>query len=362
MSWARLAFNAARPLLHALEPERAHALTLRALNAGLVPRSPSERRPDLAMKLFGLDFLNPLGLAAGFDKNAEVPQAALALGFGFVETGTVTPQPQLGNQKPRLFRLVEDRAVINRMGFNNEGHDAVAKRLEQLSKRRGIIGVNIGANKDATDRIADYVAGYRRFAALADYVTVNISSPNTPGLRKLQGKDELAALLGRLGEARASIDKAPPLLVKIAPDLASSELEEIADACLAAKVDGVIISNTTVSRPALRSKHAGEAGGLSGAPLFDLATRQLARFFLVTSGRLPLVGVGGIADADTAWTKIRAGASLLQIYTALVYEGPALIEDILTGLEARLRERGYCVLEEAVGCEAEALAQGSSGT
>jgi dihydroorotate dehydrogenase len=362
MSWARLAFNAARPFLHALEPERAHAVTLSALNAGLVPRSADSRHPNLAMKLFGLDFPNPLGLAAGFDKNAEVPQAALALGFGFVETGTVTPQPQLGNQKPRLFRLVEDRAVINRMGFNNEGHDAVVRRLEQLGKRPGIIGVNIGANKDAADRISDYVAGYQRFAALADYVTVNISSPNTPGLRKLQGKDELAALLGRLSEARASLAKAPPLLVKIAPDLASSELEEVAEACLAAKVDGVIISNTTVSRPNLHAKQAGETGGLSGAPLFDLATRQLARFYLATGGRLPLIGVGGIADAETAWTKIRAGASLLQIYTALVYKGPALIEEILTGLDARLREQGYCVLEEAVGCEAEALAQGSSGT
>jgi dihydroorotate dehydrogenase len=362
MSWARIAFNAGRPLLHALEPERAHALTLSALKAGLVPGSASERHPDLAMKLFGLDFPNPLGLAAGFDKNAEVPQAALALGFGFVETGTVTPQPQLGNQRPRLFRLVEDRAVINRMGFNNEGHDAVALRLERVGKRRGIIGVNIGANKDATDRMADYVAGYRRFAALADYVTVNISSPNTPGLRKLQGKDELDALLARLGKARAAFDRAPPLLVKIAPDLDLSELQEVAEACLTAQVDGVIIANTTVSRPALLSKHAGETGGLSGVPLFDLATRQLARFYLATGGRVPLIGAGGISDAETAWTKIRAGASLLQVYTALVYKGPVVIEDILTGLSARLRTQGYCVLEGAVGCEAEALAQGSSGT
>jgi dihydroorotate dehydrogenase len=357
-----MAFNAARPLLHALEPERAHAVTLAALKAGLAPRSADRRHPNLAMKLFGLDFSNPLGLAAGFDKNAEVPEAALALGFGFVEIGSVTPLPQPGNPKPRLFRLAEDKAVINRMGFNNEGHDAVARRLERLGGRHGVIGVNIGANKDAADRIADYVAGYRRFAALAEYVTVNISSPNTPGLRKLQGKDELAALLARLGEARAAIDKAPPLLVKIAPDLDRSELDEIAEACLAANVDGVIISNTTVSRPNMQSKHAGETGGLSGAPLFDLATRQVARFYLATSGRLPLIGVGGVSDAESAWTKIRAGASLLQVYTALVFKGPALIEDILAGLDARLQEQGYCVLEEAVGCEAEALAQGSSGT
>jgi dihydroorotate dehydrogenase len=357
-----MAFNATRPILHALDPERAHAVTLAALKAGLLPSVRMEQRPALSIKLFGLDFPNPLGLAAGFDKNAEVPQAALALGFGFVEIGSVTPLPQDGNQKPRLFRLMEDKAVINRMGFNNEGHDAVARRLERLGKRRGIIGVNIGANKDSADRIADYVAGYRRFATLADYVTVNISSPNTPGLRKLQGKDELDALLARLGEARSATHKAPPLLVKIAPDLDRSELAEIAEACLAAKVDGVIVSNTTVSRPALRSKLAGEAGGLSGTPLFDLATRQLARFYLATSGRLPLIGVGGISDAETAWAKIRAGASLLQVYTALVYKGPALIEDIRVGLDAKLRNQGYGALEEAVGCEAEALAQGSSGT
>jgi dihydroorotate dehydrogenase len=285
----------------------------------------------------------------------------LHLGFGFVEVGTVTPRPQIGTPKPRLFRLSEDRAVINRMGFNNEGHERVRRRLARPF--RGIVGVNIGANKDSDDRVADYVAGYHCFAELANYVTVNISSPNTPGLRNLQGKDELDTLLARLGEARAAEKTKPPILLKIAPDLSDSELEQVAEACLAGPVDGVIISNTTLSRPRLRSSHAGETGGLSGRPLIALATRQLARFYLLTGGRLPLIGVGGIEDAETAWTKIRAGASLLELYSALVYKGPALIEEILAGLSAKLASAGYGAVEEAVGCEAEALAaQGSSGT
>lgn len=361
MNLAGLAFSLARPVLHALDAERAHGLTIAALKMGLVPSPAPRPRPELAQRLFGLAFPNPLGLAAGFDKNAEVAEAALRLGFGFVEVGTVTPRPQIGNPKPRLFRLAEDRAVINRMGFNNEGHAQMRRRL--VGPRPGIIGVNIGANKDSDDRVADYVAGYRCFAGLADYVTVNISSPNTPGLRNLQGKGELDTLLARLGEAREAVGIKPPILLKIAPDLSESEIGQIAEACLAGPVAGVIISNTTIGRPPLRSSHAGETGGLSGSPLFALATRQLARFYLVTGGGIPLIGVGGIEDAETAWTKIRAGASLLQLYSALVYKGPALVEEILEGLAAKLTSAGYGAVEEAVGCEAEALAaQGSSGT
>jgi len=364
MKWAEISFALARPALHALDPERAHRLTIAALKAGLVPRAVSPALPGLGQRLFGLDFPNPLGLAAGFDKNAEVAAAALRLGFGFVETGTVTPRPQAGNPQPRLFRLTEDEAVINRMGFNNEGHDAMKRRLLELGAiRPGIIGVNVGANKDSEDRIADYVAGYRCFAALADYVTVNISSPNTPGLRNLQGKGELELLLARMGEAKASMAKGPPILLKIAPDLSPLELEQVAAACVEGPVDGVIMSNTTIGRPALRSSHASETGGLSGKPLFDLSTRQLARFYLLTGGRLPLIGVGGISNAETAWLKIRAGASLLQLYSALVFKGPALIGEILSGLSVKLRQSGYGDMVEAVGCEAEALAvHGSSGT
>ncbi|MFO0990590.1 MAG: quinone-dependent dihydroorotate dehydrogenase [Hyphomicrobiales bacterium] len=361
MSLAGLAFSLAQPMLRGLDAERAHGLTITALKMGLVPAAAPRPRPVLAQRLFGLAFPNPLGLAAGFDKNAEVAGAAVRLGFGFVEVGTVTPKPQAGNPKPRLFRLAEDRAVINRMGFNNEGHERVRTRLAQ--SRSGIIGVNIGANKDSDDRVADYVAGYRCFASLADYITVNISSPNTPGLRNLQGKGELEILLARLALARESEKVHPPLLLKIAPDLSEKELEQVATACLAGPVDGVIISNTTINRPRLRSVHASETGGLSGRPLFALATRQLARFYLLTGGKLPLIGVGGIEDAETAWTKIRAGASLLQLYSALVYKGPALIEEILAGLSEKLAVAGYGVVEEAVGCEAEALAaHGSSGT
>jgi len=361
MSLAGLAFSLARPMLHSLDAERAHGLTIAALKMGFVPSSRAQVKPKLAQRVFGLDFSNPLGLAAGFDKNCEVAAAALRLGFGFVEVGTVTPKPQIGNPKPRLFRLGEDRAVINRMGFNNEGHEQMRRRL--AGPHPGIIGVNIGANKDSEDRVADYVAGYRCFAGLADYVTVNISSPNTPGLRNLQGRGELDSLLARLCEARKGEKVQPPILLKIAPDLGESELEEVAQACLSGPIAGVIISNTTTSRPSLRSSNAGETGGLSGRPLFALATRQLARFYLLTGGRLPLIGVGGIEDAETAWMKIRAGASLLQLYSALVFKGPALIDEILTGLSTRLKEAGYGALEEAVGCEAEALAaQGSSGT
>ena len=306
----------------------------------LLPRLPTRKAdPVLAQTVLGLDFPNPLGLAPGFDKNAEVPSQMLQLGFGFTEVGTLTPRPQSGNPKPRLFRLTEDHAVINRMGFNNEGHGAALQRLWR-KRPEGIIGINIGANKDSVDRAADYVAGIAAFSEIADYITVNISSPNTPGLRGLQSTDELKVLLKRLNEARASQPKRPAMLLKIAPDLGQTELEDIAACCDGKAVDGVIISNTTLSRPTLASRHAGETGGLSGRPLFKLSTQQLARFYVLTKGQIPLIGVGGIEDGATALQKIEAGASLLQVYSALVYRGPALIDDILQALTSAAKAAG----------------------
>ncbi|WP_421694162.1 quinone-dependent dihydroorotate dehydrogenase [Aestuariivirga sp.] len=361
MSLAGLAFPLARPLLHALDAETAHGLTIRALK--VMPRlSRPTADPRLAVDVFGLSFPNPLGLAAGFDKNAEVPDAMLALGFGFTEIGTVTPRPQEGNPRPRLFRLAEDQAVINRMGFNNEGHAAARARLRLRRGRPGIVGVNIGANKDSGDRISDYVTGIEAFSGLASYFTVNISSPNTPGLRALQSRNELEQLLSRLNAARARTDRQPPMLLKIAPDLREDELEDIAAACAAGAVDGIIVSNTTLSRDGLRSPQAAEQGGLSGAPLLSLSTRQLARMFLLTEGKIPLIGVGGVQDGESALLKIRAGASLVQLYSALVYKGPGLVPEILAGMAAELDRTGG-TLASLRGKDAALIAhQGSSGT
>jgi len=360
VSLAALAFPFARPILHALDAERAHGLTIWTL--GLLPgKARPAADPRFAVDLFGIRFPNPLGLAAGFDKNAEVPDAMLALGFGFAEVGTVTPRPQAGNPRPRLFRLEPDQAVINRMGFNNEGHAAVLRRLA-ARRGAGIVGVNLGANKDSSDRIADYVAGIAAFAPLADYLTINISSPNTPGLRGLQSRAELETLLARLNEARARQPRRPPMLLKIAPDLRDDELEDIARCCAGGAVDGIIVSNTTLGRIGLASPLASEAGGLSGKPLFALSTQVLAKIFLLTGGAIPLVGAGGISDAETAWRKLRAGASLLQIYSALVYRGPALIHEILEGIALRLA-REQSSLTAIRGRDAATLAhQGLSGT
>ncbi len=330
MSLFGAAFNLTKPFLHGKDAEDAHLLTIRALKC-MPPFPLPKSDPRLAQKLFGLDFPNPLGLAAGFDKNAEVPDAMLRLGFGFAEVGTLTPLPQAGNPKPRLFRLSEDQAVINRMGFNNQGHWEALKRLKRR-RRVGIVGVNIGANKDSVDRASDYVAGIAAFSEVADYITVNISSPNTPGLRGLQSATELQNLLRRLNDARATQARRPAMLLKIAPDLGEAEMSDIAACCAGGAVDGVIISNTTLSRPILSSVHGSESGGLSGRPLNALSTRQLARFYLISKGLIPLIGVGGIEDGETALAKIQAGASLLQIYSALVYRGPALIGDILRTL------------------------------
>lgn len=361
MSLGPFAFSLARPVLHVLDPETAHGLTIRVLS--IMPGLGSTVLDDrLRIRSFGLDFPNPLGLAAGFDKNAEVPDAMLGLGLGFTEIGTVTPKPQAGNPRPRLFRLPEDGAVINRMGFNNEGHAAALRRLEARKGRGGIIGVNIGANKDSTDRIADYVSGIAAFSHLAAYITVNISSPNTPGLRALQSRAELEQLLTRLNDARAKQAKRPPMLLKIAPDLREDELEDIAAACGGGAVDGIIVSNTTLSRDGLRSSLAREQGGLSGLPLLQLSTWQLARMYLLTDGRIPLVGVGGVHDAASALLKIRAGATLVQLYSALVYGGPGLIADILRGMADQLSRDGT-TLEALRGRDAAVLAHHTgSGT
>jgi dihydroorotate dehydrogenase len=352
MSLSQLGFSLAKPLLHKMDAEQAHKLTIAGLKSGLMRCAPFTQSATLGGKLFGLNFTIPVGLAPGFDKNAEVPDAMLAQGFGFVEIGTVTPLVQTGNPRPRLFRLVEDEAVINRMGFNNEGADAVFRRLEARRARGGIVGVNIGANKDSEDRIADYVLGVKKFSAVASYITVNISSPNTPGLRNLQGRDDLLRLLSRLNAVRL---RSLPMLLKIAPDLNDEDLGDVAEACADGAVDGVIISNTTISRPTLLSSQASEQGGLSGKPLFELSTRTLARFYQMSGGQIPLIGVGGVRDVETAWSKICAGASLIQLYSALVYHGPALVKTICEGLTQKLRAHNFTSLHQAVGLQNEAL-------
>ena len=340
-------FDLARPALFALDPERAHGLTLAALKAA--PLGPPAAPGALATRVAGIDFPNPLGMAAGFDKDGEVPDKLLALGFGFAEDGSITPRPQEGNPRPRLFRLVEDRAVINRMGFNNGGGDAAARRLARRQHRPGVLGINIGANKDSEDRIADYAAMTRLMAPLATYLAVNISSPNTPGLRALQDEGALVALLDAVFEARGT--QGPPVFLKVAPDLEVSDVDAIARIASDKGLAALIVSNTTITRPALRSHHKDEAGGLSGAPLRQLALERLRDFRKATGGAIPLVGVGGIASAEDAWARIKAGASLVQLYSAMVYEGPGLPRRITRGLEGLMRREGFSSIAEAVGSE-----------
>jgi dihydroorotate dehydrogenase len=345
----------ALPLLRRLPPETAHRLTIRALRSGLAPRRARPDPPCLAITLWGRQFPNPVGLAAGFDKNAEVPEQMLRFGFGFVECGTMTPRPQAGNPRPRLFRLEEDEALINRLGFNNDGVAAGAVRLAARRRSDGIVGANIGKNRDTADDIADYVQGVTVLAPLADYLVVNVSSPNTPGLRELQRKSAVTALIERLMAARAAVvpENPPPLLLKIAPDLAPEDRVDLAQAALASHVDGLVIANTTVARPAsLRSPEAHEPGGLSGRPLRAPATALLGEMYRLTQGRLPIIGVGGIASGADAYEKIRAGASLVQLYTALVYHGPGLVLRIKRELEALLARDGFARLAEAVGSAA----------
>jgi dihydroorotate dehydrogenase len=337
--------HAAR-LLRLLPAETAHCATV-ALAGAAGPLLPEADACDarLAINVLGLSFLNPVGLAAGFDKNALIPDAMGKLGFGFVECGTVTPRPQSGNPRPRLFRLAEDRAVINRLGFNNAGMAAAARNLVRR-KGKGIVGINIGANKDSIDRIADYARAFAELSPLADYVTVNVSSPNTPGLRGLQNKDELTRLLDTLTQTRKS---KIPLLLKIAPDLDGAALDDIAAVVGASRIEGLIVSNTTLARPALASSNASETGGLSGAPLFAPSTEILRQMRLRLGGAVTLVGVGGISSGADAYAKIRAGASLVQLYTALVYQGPGLITRIRRELTALLARDGFAYLADAVG-------------
>jgi dihydroorotate dehydrogenase len=348
--------DAATRALHVFDPEDAHGVVIRGLKAGFGPRDQGLDDPCLAVELCGLQLPSCVGLAAGFDKNAEVPDAMLAAGFGFVECGTVTPLAQTGNPRPRLFRLTEDRGVINRLGFNNQGLEAFAAHLIARRHRGGVVGANIGANKDSEDRIGDYVIGLKRLWPLADYFTVNISSPNTPGLRDLQSGAALDELLGRLAETRRQVEMTDPrlrpraLFLKVAPDLNDAEIMAICDAVVRHGFNAVIAGNTTLSRPeTLRSHWKGEAGGLSGAPLTELSTRTLARFHAFADGRFPLIGAGGVTSGADAYAKIRAGACAVQLYSALVYGGPSLIGRIKRDLAARLRADGFVSVVEATG-------------
>jgi dihydroorotate dehydrogenase len=342
------------PLLRRLDPERAHNLTLMGLQLGLGPRHSEPDSPSLAIQVAGLDFPNPIGLAAGFDKDARVFNAMLQAGFGFAEAGTVTPKPQTGNPKPRIFRLPEDNAVINRLGFNNGGLDAYAKRI--AGPKNGIVGANIGRNKDSEDATEDYVIGTRRVAPYCDFLTINVSSPNTPGLRALQNADALTALIAAVQSALLETAKEtgakPPLFVKIAPDLTEADIDDIAAVAISSGIDGLIVSNTTVARPqTLIGNHKTEDGGLSGKPLFGPSTAVLSEMYRRCAGKLPLIGVGGIASGEDAYQKIRSGASLVQLYTALVYRGPRLITEIKRDLATFLERDGFSSVKDAVGAD-----------
>jgi len=337
-------------LMHRLDPETAHRLALRALNAGLGPKGGPVTSPRLATVLAGLSLPNPVGIAAGFDKNAEAVRAALAAGPGFLEIGAVTPRPQPGNPRPRLFRLTQDQAAINRFGFNNQGMTAISPRLA-AARGAGIVGVNLGANKDAEDRAQDYVTVLRYLYEFADFFTVNVSSPNTERLRDLQGRAALDALLGRVMAAGADLGGTKPVLLKIAPDLTQAELADIAELALAHGLDGIIATNTTLNREGLVSPHAAEAGGLSGQPLFARSTEVLAQLYRLTGGQVPLIGVGGVATPEQAYAKIRAGAGAVQLYTAMVYHGIGLPGRIARGLDRLLARDGFANVYDAVGVD-----------
>jgi len=345
----------ALPLLRLLPPEAAHGLSIRALKAGIGPKNVAADAPSLAIRLWRRDFPNPIGLAAGFDKDGEVVDPMLRYGFGFIEVGTVTPLPQRGNPKPRLFRLSEDRAVINRMGFNSAGLAPVTRRLGARRNRAGIVGANIGKNRDSHDGISDYVEGVKLLAPIADFLAINVSSPNTPGLRDLQRKSTVSRLIGQLMDARSKAvpRNPPPLLLKIAPDLTAEERVDLAEAALSSGIDGLIVANTTVARPAtLKSRFAHEPGGLSGEPLFEPSTVLLAEMYRLTGAKLPIVGVGGIASGADAYKKIRAGASLVELYTALVFHGPGLVQRIKRELAMLLERDGFTSVTAAVGADA----------
>ena len=336
-----------------LPAERAHKITIKALKAGLGPAPVKTASPELVTQVGGLTLPNPVGLAAGFDKDCDVPDAMLAAGFGFVECGTVTPRPQIGNPKPRLFRLTEDQAVINRMGFNNGGLEVFKSRLTKRQGKDGIVGANLGANKDSRDRVEDYVMGLKALWGLSDYFTINISSPNTPGLRDLQNENAMDELLGRLAEARSELagDKPSfPMFLKVAPDVDMGEIERIVGQACTYGMNAIIVSNTTIARPdSLQSQYKGEGGGLSGAPLFEPSTEVLREFYAAAQGKIDLIGVGGISNGAQAYAKIRAGAKAVQLYSALVFKGPGLVTEINRDLKARLKADGFSSIGEAVG-------------
>lgn len=347
------------PVLRWLDPEDAHRLAIQGLRF-LPPVKPRVDDPKLAVRAFGLNFPNPVGMAAGFDKSAEVPDALLRLGFGFVEIGSVTPKPQAGNPRPRLFRLERDEAVINRMGFNNDGAEVALRRLAARAQHGGIVGVNVGANKDSPDRVADYVKLIETFAPVASYFTVNVSSPNTPGLRNLQEGALLDDLLARVIDARERVRRKAgdtPVLLKIAPDLSLAQLDDVVQVARSRRVDGMIVSNTTIARPSMlrEEMRAREQGGLSGRPLFRLSTRMVAETYVRVEGAFPLVGVGGVDSGGAALTKIRAGASLIQLYSSLVYKGIGLVDEIKRDLTSTLLRTGRDSLSEIVGADAATL-------
>ncbi len=345
-------FALAKPVLHALPPEPAHSLTIASLRAGLGPRNSRPDDPILSVDVFGRRFANPLGMAAGFDKNATVIASVMAIGFGFVEVGTVTPRPQAGNPRPRMVRVPGQSALINRLGFNNDGADVVRRRLEQC-RRPGPVGVNLGRNRDSADPVDDYVHGVRQLGPLADYLAINVSSPNTPGLRDLQRQASLEPLLTAVLAARTESAGGVPVLLKIAPDLEAADRDAIAGAAVACGVDGLIVANTTVTRPQdIPADLAREAGGLSGPPLMALSTALLADMRRRLGAAMPLIGVGGVASADDAYAKIRAGACLVQLYTGLAYRGPRLVGQIKRGLADHLRRDGFSSLMQAVGSAA----------
>ena len=344
--------SALLPLLRLLDPETAHDLALKALRLGLAGRADLPDDPALSVTALGRRFTNPIGLAAGFDKNAIAVRGLMRLGFGFVETGTVTPRPQVGNPRPRLFRLEPDQAVINRMGFNNDGLDAYRRNLADLDDRIVPLGANVGINKDGADPVRDYPMLIAAVGPHADYVVINVSSPNTPGLRDLQSEERLREIL----DAVAAVPGKPPLLVKVAPDLSDDGLAAVVETCVAAGVTGLTVGNTTIGRPpGLRSPHKQEAGGLSGVPLFALSTRMLARAFLLARGRLVLIGAGGVFNGKNAFTKIRAGASLVQLYTGFAYQGPAMIPRLKRELLAEMQDSGFARIEDAIGTGAQQL-------
>jgi dihydroorotate dehydrogenase len=350
-------YDLLRPLLFRLDPETAHDLARRALAAGVHPH-PHRDHPELRQQLLGLDFPNPIGMAAGFDKNGEVPDALLALGFGFTEVGTVTPLPQRGNPRPRVFRLTGHKALINRLAFNGEGHEAVYRRLLAREGRPGIVGVNVGANKDSADRARDYALGVGRFADVADYFTINISSPNTPGLRDFHHERELSELLARVFEARDRGNRRVPILLKIAPDLDDAAIETTAGIALRSGVEGMVVSNTTIARRAVADDPlAGEAGGLSGRPLYEPSTIVLAKVRKVVGREMVLVGVGGVDSAQAALGKLKAGANLVQFYTGMVYRGPGLPGKILTELPGLLKREGAETVADIVGRDTGAWAR-----